>query len=203
MEGQWGSRKLPARHLLKYWEALPAASLQYPEDVRFLLASFPSLFGTSVGAQLQRWAKQRGWLLVWSLGFNLQDVGVVMDFSILGADFNLTSNQRLVDPLVALETTATANLSLTGAATRTFQDYWGQAAAMGNYSPDGWTRGSNATWASLWSRLVGALPGGLRLRPLRGGDCPRLPSETECIGVSHDSKCVCYSKGAVDLVVHV
>lgn len=203
MEGQWGTGKIPARHLLKYWEALPAASLQYPEDVRFLLASFPSLFGTSVGTQLQQWAKQRGWLLVWSLGFNLQDVGVVMDFSVLGGDFNFSANQRLVDPLVALETTATANLSLTSAATRTFQDYWGQAAAMGNYSPDGRTRGSNATWASLWSRLAGSLPSSLRLRPLRGGDCPRPPSDPECIGVSHDSQCVCYEKEASDAVVHV
>merc|ERR1712196_628833 len=102
--------------------------MHYPEDVKFLIGSFPNLFGTELGAQLQKWAKQRKWVLVWSLGLNLEGEGAQLEFNVLMTNNTFKANQRLIDPEVAMETTAAASLSpLTNIMLRTFQLHWTEA----------------------------------------------------------------------------
>lgn len=55
---------------VRYFEILPAAQVTFP-DVKFVIADFPSLFGTSRGVRVRRWCQRYGWLLLWSLGLNV------------------------------------------------------------------------------------------------------------------------------------
>ena len=76
------------------WEAAVIATPRFPADVHFIVGSFPDLFGTSVGAEVQRWCINHGWLLMWSLGKN-------GDTSRDRAAPGFAGNHRLIDPVVA------------------------------------------------------------------------------------------------------
>lgn len=190
MEGDWGSRAMKSKDLLHYWEAVPAGAVRYPEDIKFLIGSYPNLFGTKAGTHLQKWAKQRKWVLVWSLGLNLDGEGATMDFKALMINSTFKANQRLIDPEVALESQAAASLSLANTTLDTFQRHWSKAHAERLAAHPQYV--SNVTWASLWEELSHGLPSRLHLRPLHGGDCVRPPDAPECIGMSADKRCICY-----------
>jgi len=184
----WGRTSLRGADLIQYWEALPMAELTYPSSVKFLLGSFPSLFGSGAGAKLQEWCLERGWILVWSLGLNLGDLPAFFwNAPILPQEF--PSNQRLADPEVLLRTSASANSTPSAATLRGFQELWLEAnatrqrAAMQNSSV------SNTTWATMWARLGEALSPDLRLRPLQADAC----SDVErCVGTTPSGHCLCY-----------
>jgi len=193
LEGDWGSHALVSRNLLRYWEAVPAGTMHYPEDVKFLIGSFPVLFGTQVGAQLQKWAKKQKWVLIWSLGLNFagQSSTMTRQFTALWTNQTFKVNQRFIDPEVAVETTAAASLApFANSTLRTFQHYWLKAMALRSYDTG---NVSNTTWTSHWHKLLEALPPRLHVRPLRSGDCPRPPSAPECVGMSNDKQCICYA----------
>merc|ERR1712032_475254 len=55
LEGDWGSHPLSRHDLIRYFEAMPAGAVNFPDDVRFLIGSFPELFGSANGVALQEW----------------------------------------------------------------------------------------------------------------------------------------------------
>lgn len=107
---------------------MPAGRLAYPGAIKFMIGSFPALFGTDYGTKLQRWCVQRGWALVWAvsapprarlipccaradrvrlapprrqLGLNLGR-GRENFFSIGDYDAPIPAHARLLDPTVLL-----------------------------------------------------------------------------------------------------
>eukprot|EP00928_Gymnodinium_smaydae_P088002 TRINITY_DN72164_c0_g1_i1.p1 TRINITY_DN72164_c0_g1~~TRINITY_DN72164_c0_g1_i1.p1 ORF type:complete len:627 (-),score=87.41 TRINITY_DN72164_c0_g1_i1:256-2136(-) len=195
LEGKWGSQPVLSSHLLKYFEAMPASTLKYPEDIRFLIGSFPDLFGTASGAQLQKWARQRGWILVWTLGVNLGVEG----FALLQQNITLALNKRLIDPDVALATTAVADLGIENQTVTDFRQSWTRAESLRKRANGSLI--SNTTWAIHWDRLTTVLPSRLRIMPLRSGKCKQTETATECIGINGDGICVCYSAASENLIV--
>lgn len=188
LESSWGSAQMTTAQLLHYWEAMPAATMYFPQDVRFLIGSFPELFGSKTGSDLQKWASSRGWILVWSLGANFK-IPVTWENAFIGT-WPLPLNQRLVDPLVAQQTSAKGDLPLAQVDMSAFSRQWEAVETLRNSN----VQIANTTWAKLWGNLTDSMPVGMRVSPLRAGRCPR-PSEDapECIGISGDGKCVCYS----------
>eukprot|EP00658_Telonema_sp_P-2_P053687 TRINITY_DN4228_c0_g1_i5.p1 TRINITY_DN4228_c0_g1~~TRINITY_DN4228_c0_g1_i5.p1 ORF type:complete len:348 (-),score=79.69 TRINITY_DN4228_c0_g1_i5:831-1874(-) len=67
----WGVNRILGKALPTYWEAVPAGELVFPDAVHFVIGSFVALFGTNTGRLLQQWCTRWGWVLVWSLGLNL------------------------------------------------------------------------------------------------------------------------------------
>lgn len=190
LEGSWGSHPFTGKNLLSYFEAIPLGPLLFPGDVRFLIGDFPELFGTSEGAMLRKWAMQRRWVLIWTLGLNLGNTSMFGPNPIvLAGDKAFSGNQRLVDPVVAFESSAQSDLPLSEAVRKDFQQQWEKAEEL--RAQAGGT--SNVTWASQWSEVASAMPSDLRVRPLRAGDCPRKAGAPECIGTSGSGKCVCYA----------
>jgi hypothetical protein len=189
LEGSWGSRAVPSQSLLRYWEALPAATLQYPSDVRFLIGSFRSLFGSESGRELQKWAKQRGWVLVWSLGLNVQKSDINSIEWIVSSNRSFRSNQRLVDPEALLHTSAAKGLPLPKDAVGNFGIRWGRVEALRKTG----STVTSATWLNLWDELVNNQTRALQIGPLRAGLCSRPSTAPECVGITLTGECVCYS----------
>merc|ERR1712137_1360168 len=44
--------------VMKYWESNIVGNVFYPDGVKFIIASFPQLFGTEEGARTQRWCEK-------------------------------------------------------------------------------------------------------------------------------------------------
>lgn len=194
LSGPWGGARLSGIDYFTYFEAMPAAQLQFPRAVKFLLGSFPSLFGTRLGRQLQAWCVERGWVLLWSLGLNLGPEVEVDFFTIGFANGTFAANQRLADPAV-LPRVGVSNVSVPPAAAALFADAWEQAAAMRhNASKNASSWGvSNTSWARLWTATRDALPRGLSVEILRAGACADVD---RCVGVSLSDgpsrPCLCY-----------
>lgn len=111
--------------LVRYWEGMVAARLPFPFSVKFAIGSFPSLFGTSRGRELQRLCARERWLLVWTLGLNTGESENYWSIGAAGQSF--ASNRRMLDPVAALGCAGCANATAATAATeRAFWDSWEQ-----------------------------------------------------------------------------
>jgi len=179
LEGAWGSRLFPYEGVTQYWEVMSAATLQYPSDVRFLIGSFESLFGSSLGEALQKWAKQNGWVLVWSFGFKI-------DRSRIGKRFPF--NDRIVDPEVLSHTSASKSLPTSQNTLRKFRRKWKEVSIWRNMNQP-----ESVQWGFQWDELANSIIPAFRISPLRAGECARTVSEPECIGITGAGHCVCYS----------
>lgn len=188
LEGQWGSKPLAAQDLFNYWEAMPAGTMEFPQDIRFLIGNFGKVFGSANGERLREWCLQRGWVLVWALGPNFN--GTATWGSLLPGS-NVTANQRLVDPLVASRTTAAPTLPTDDATVVSFQRQWFKVKNLRSTVPEG--KLANTTAALLWHNLTAASPAALRVSPLRDATCKQLQEGAECVGISGDGRCVCYA----------
>jgi len=187
---------LTGADFVHYLEAVPAATLRFADDVRFVIADFSSLFGAAVGAQLQRWCVRQGWPLAWSLSLNLGPMTAPRFWSVgdLPGPFGTDAYARLLDPTVA--TAVGANASVTVADLHEFDDVWSAAAiargpdvavaAMTNRSVP-W---APSVWEGLWYRLRNATGAALHVSPLRARACADLE---RCIGLAEaGDACVCY-----------
>ena len=50
------------------WSPTSPAPSSSPNGVKFLVASFPTFFGSQYSEVLRRWCARQRWALVWSLG---------------------------------------------------------------------------------------------------------------------------------------
>lgn len=185
--------------LIHYWEAMPMTELRYPKAIKFLIAAFPALFGTSAGTALQQWCAKEGWLLIWSLGLNFGHVS--MDFWSVaqpGVGYASPANKRLADPIVMSMTTAGSNLSLTNSTVDTFHKAWLQAKSLRAKSLKANATVSNTSWGVAWQELAEAIPGALRLAPLSGAACEDVQN---CVGTTADGDCFCYTSSKAELIV--
>ena len=175
-----------SHELFKYWEALPLARLIFPQSVKFLIGSFPKLFGTRAGVELQKWCMQRGWALVWTLGLNLGSMNVNF-WSIGTVDKDFPRHGRLVDPLV-LQHANVLNVTVTDEVSTAFQDRW-RKVQFRRWFP--WI--PRSAWAKWWQELVIEMPS-LHVTPLHAATCA---DAGRCIGVTKDEDCLCYRQNKV------
>jgi len=172
---------------LQYWEAV-VAKTPYVEDhnVRFVVASFKSLFGdVDSGARLREICKRQRWVLLWGYGD--------LDGSHTG---QVSANQRLLDPLslpfLDGESRALFGGDLGGAASfeDAFERHWTARAAV-----DGDWR--SFAWKRAYASLKDDLPTDAQLAPLAAANaCKDLNS---CVGATlQTGDCVCYDDNVFD-----
>lgn len=184
----WGKSPFHGKDMVHYWEALPAAQLAFPKGVKFLIGSFPGLFGRDAGANLRQWCKDMGWVLVWSLGLNVQWDEAPQYWNVVNLHEDVFSNQRMGDPEVLVNSSAGANISVSSAQIAVFQQMWSKAATLRQQAAAKGSIVSNLTWAAEWLQLSADLAP-FRLEPLRADSCSDVEA---CVGTTSDGHCVCY-----------
>jgi len=187
---------LSGTDFVHYIEAVPAATLRFSSDIRFVIADFSSLFGAAIGAELQRWAARQGWPLTWSLGLNLGPMTKPRFWSAgtLQGPFGSEPYPRLIDPTVAIA--VSVNVSVTKADSEAFASAWASAKAVrgsladANRSVSFVNSTFNASdWAVRWRSLREHMSGALRVAPLHRASCLELE---RCFGVAAlRDACVC------------
>lgn len=192
--GGWGTgHELSPQDFVTYWEAIPAANLQYTNGVKFLIGSFPGLFGTPEGTALRKWCIERSWVLVWSLGLNpsQDEIGYwgLNFWTVAYLQRTFPSNKRLLDAEVLVHTSAVANITI-ASAEQSYAMAWELAKIARTKAAEKKTIVANTTWAELWGTLAGQLPVALQLEPLRARSCADVEA---CVGLSGDGHCVCYN----------
>ena len=163
---------------------------QYPHGIKFVIATFTSLFGTANATAVRDWCVQWGWPLVWALGTNSGESdaigpgGVTAVAAVDGMD-------RVLDPLVLRQIPAGRNISIGNGTQAAFAALWGavnasRAAARSHGTRDG--QPAPRQFAGWWAELKRAVPPALRVGALRAGDCADTDS---CLGLGRDGNCVC------------
>eukprot|EP00438_Fugacium_kawagutii_P036752 Skav205308 [mRNA] locus=scaffold3444:56571:57953:+ [translate_table: standard] len=164
--------------LVRYFEIMPAAQVNFP-DIKFVIADFPSLFGTARGRRVRSWSQRHGWVLLWSLGLNL---GFSLDFGMphFWDVFNLTGpfggRLRLIDPESLLSWGRNVSISDLDA----FNAAWWQLQTRRTSLPL-----RPADFDSAWTLLASKLPD-LLIAPVR----PYCHDLDLCIGVTQMG-CLC------------
>lgn len=150
-----------------------------PDSIRFILASFATLFGTSQGDNVVSWALQHGRPVAWVFGTVPLDSLCNWDFNSSGHTASF-AEPRILDPRTATVTNATFTQD-----NQTFAELIQLASKLraqqisASIDPKVWT--------NLWHKAVHRLGPEYQLLPLRAHDC----SDTEsCIGTCSGT-CVC------------
>ena len=144
-----------------------------------VIGTFPQLFGTALGVDLQRWCIEHGWVLVWALGPNSQGGGIP-NAGITGAPVAVDARStRALDPMVFVHSAASHNSSVAAAASQSFQNLWKEMSGRD-------VAKTTPTQYALW---FSKLPIALVVRGLLVGDCA---DTSKCVGTHYDGHCVCY-----------
>ena len=157
-----------------------------PTDIKFVIADFSSLFGSTIGAKLQQWCTRLGFPLAWSLGLNLGPM-VGPRFESVGkikGPLSTDAHARLLDPVVGVS--VGVNVSVSSADQRTFGTSWSKAAAIRCLNAS-----FNASdWEARWRTLRKQTDTVLHMAPLHAAACVDLE---RCIGIDAAANtCVCY-----------
>ncbi|CAJ1380615.1 unnamed protein product [Effrenium voratum] len=185
--GPEGSTGLVGENFVQYFEVLPTARVEFTH-VKFIIAAFPSLFGTDRGERVQRWCRRNGLMLVWSLGLNVgftTDHGMPHFWDVQKQRGPFYSNQRLMDPGVL----RTSSLNATAAA----EDVAAFSAAWQLLASERRRHLEPADFNRLWASLTANLSHSLQIAPLRAASCADLD---RCIGVTRLG-CLCKKEAAV------
>uniref|UniRef100_A0A7S3JZZ1 ILEI/PANDER domain-containing protein n=1 Tax=Aureoumbra lagunensis TaxID=44058 RepID=A0A7S3JZZ1_9STRA len=195
----WGVEALvTASQTLEYWETVVAktASLT-PSRIRFVIASFASLFGhDEIGDRLRRICRRKGWILVWGFGDSLFAAAPDYDSSKTPKPFN----RRLLDPITLDNTTLvhdTSSLPMNHAQEiQIFQKHWRIARDARPWS-------NASQWHDAFDALSSDLSITSHIAPLSArDDCPH---PEDCIGTvpspfSKENKrryCLCYKTPSI------
>ena len=174
-----------SKQLYTYIEGIPAGPLNFPRSIKFMIGSFPDLFGTKNGQMLRKWCEKENWILVWSLGLNLGESYNFWTAASIESTFE--SNNRILDPHILSNTNVSSSLIHKGDIV--FDRIWNR---LNQTRTDTNGSVSNVTLASFWNDLVTGLPTDLSIDAVRPSDCSDFD---RCIGVSkHSRHCVCYDK---------
>jgi len=155
--------------VMKYWETNVVGNVRFPEGVRFVIGSFPSLFGTLDGHRLQDFARRFGWPMVWSLA-------QVPKWGHFGRS-SAPLNHRVLDPTVVAS--PSLNITLPDAAHRAFEALWNLVAQQRQNASD-------VQWRLWWEKLA------LNQIQLAPATARRCAASDSCIGSELKSGiCLC------------
>lgn len=172
---------LPTLSTNGYWESNIVGNPR-TKAVKFLIGSFPELFGTDDGRRLQQVAEELSLPLAWAMGSGAGGSGpgpkLMSSGPGPGPRSPVPGNRRLLDPSLSL-----TNASLPANAASAFEELWQTAVteraagSVSNSSVESW-------WASLLESQV-------RLAPLTARACSE---RSGCIGTNTATDdCVCRS----------
>lgn len=185
LAGEDASTSMVGEDFVRYFEVLPTAEVTF-SDVKFVIADFPSLFGTARGVAVRSWCQKNGWLLLWSLGLNVgfsTNQGRPHFWDVFNQPGPFRGRSRLIDP-----------------------EFLGPLQPWQNVSSD--LDAFNASWQLLqakrgtalplkpkdfqfaWTALEGQLSPDLWITPVRAS-CPDLDL---CVGVTRKG-CLCGAGG--------
>uniref|UniRef100_A0A7S3K4B5 Uncharacterized protein n=1 Tax=Aureoumbra lagunensis TaxID=44058 RepID=A0A7S3K4B5_9STRA len=209
-DDQWGSMQIPLASTILYWEALPLRHAYFDmingfhSSVRFILASFQTLFGNqNTGSILRQFCIKHKFILVWNHGTSQSNVDPIISTNMSSFQRkkmllensqdspNVSLNGRFLDPYVLQYTNVSANVShlvATSAALETIQNAWQRAIFLRRNITD-----IDFAWRLAWRyefyRLLDELPSQARIQPLRADNCPDID---KCIGTTFaDRRCIC------------
>lgn len=105
----------------RYWEANILGNPRFPEDVKFLIGDFASLFGTPTGQRLQGLADTHDLPLFWALGYGGRHLQSGPRGMFSRGHLEFQGNERLLDPTVSQ---SRFNATLPGGAQGAFKSIW-------------------------------------------------------------------------------
>jgi hypothetical protein len=183
----------------QYFEVDFAGTVLLPQGVNFVIASFPTLFGTPSGRVLQQWCVTNDWPLVWVEGLNC--TGTVHDcISFLtGGESNITianligGRTRLLDPVVNDKLHTRVNMTIQPGALKAFDDQFeliGEMIQNKTLAPN-YLVVLDQRWTALWDETVAEMPQEATVKSVRARQCANAQG---CIGVTAaGADCVCRS----------
>eukprot|EP01052_Picozoa_sp_SAG31_P033095 SAG31_NODE_3697_length_3978_cov_1.827791_2_plen_295_part_00 len=184
-----------------YMEANIAGRIPYPQGIKFVVLSFPQLFGTPNATGARKWCEKWGWPLLWALGPNDQAASHMMGGGST-AVYAVDADDRMLDPHVLAKIPAWTNLTeaTSSAAMESFDQLWSTVAKARASAPlskecnpwdptpcdNGGLKPSNFTF--WWSEFKATVPTALRVASLRPRQCANVD---KCVGLNGDGHCVC------------
>lgn len=166
-------RNITQLEQIMYFESDIIANVPLQEGVKFVIGSFPSLFGTALGAELRAWCTSQGWALIWAMGLTPGDKW---------NSVSTAMNQRLLDGITANGTNATGAVPA-----ENWAHLWGEAEKA--RQQPWWDQPSDKEFNGWWDQLASA---GTVLAPLSARSCSMFD---RCVGVTiQDGDCVCYMR---------
>jgi len=163
-----------------YFEADLLGNPHFPEGVHFVVATIADLFGSTSGDKVVKWCLQNKWVLIWSLGPNMNKLNA-SSFPSLPDVWK--SNTRIADP----RTTTTTNMTVSPNTTTTFQQMWLTASNARQHSVI-----NNVTAVDWWNQLHISVGKDLQLKPIRANSCG--VDTDNCFGVLYNTdQCACYN----------
>ncbi|CAE7648085.1 CLPC1 [Symbiodinium microadriaticum] len=185
------SSTLTGPDFVHYFEVLPAARLRFPDHIKFVIASFPSLFGTTRGERVRAWCRRYGWTLLWSLGLNLgftTDYGMPHFWDVKNQSGPFRSRSRLLDPEAIGQ-----GVNATRSGFDAFAEAWAAVVSLRAAR-----RLKPQDWEHLWTALASSMSAASRLFPLRASSCADIE---HCLGVTEDGDCLCAAESSADSLV--
>mmetsp|Transcript_19570 Transcript_19570/g.62876 ORF Transcript_19570/g.62876 Transcript_19570/m.62876 type:complete len:492 (+) Transcript_19570:1829-3304(+) len=172
---------------LTYWEAVVAESAYFDGNVRFVVASFASLFGDF--DRVRDVCRRKGWILLWGYGDLAASADPPRD------NDPRPLNQRLLDPLSAA--LLDEKILYPSDVDAVFDEHWRRAALQRRQGHWQKANDTNATsWQDAYADLAADLPLNFQLEPLAVRDnCRDLEA---CVGANRDTgHCICYHDGLI------
>uniref|UniRef100_A0A7S4BK56 Uncharacterized protein n=1 Tax=Chrysotila carterae TaxID=13221 RepID=A0A7S4BK56_CHRCT len=173
---------------VRYFEAMPAATLSFETDIKLVIADFSALWGEAVGQLLRAWCSTQRWPLAWALGLNRgRSHGVAFwDAGGFKGTFGTDPFPRFLDPELAV--TAGINITVSQFDLSAFDASWESAAASRIVALQQNKSFDPKEWSRRWSQLRPNTSESLWLGLLR----PRACADTErCLGVTRKRNCAC------------
>ena len=160
-----------------------AGNPRIPDSVKFIIASFPQIFGTREAQVLRTWCMAREISLVWSLGPNLP---IFRNGTQPPPPSSWNASRRVLDPEVTNKISLGKNITISPSSLNAFETLWRKTEAersrhLAPIKPK--------KFLAFWMALEEQMDPDLFIEPLRAHSCS---SPDICIGLNRRNQCVCY-----------
>ncbi len=193
----WGQPIISPELSIRYMEANLVGTPVYATAIKFVLASYPYLFGSQQGADLRAWCTERNWPLVWFLGVDKNDNSKhiplgqnhrILDASV-GVGIDMVNSQtnhhkmhvRSLNNTIVNVTVSSADIDAIASDWEKISDIRRTGKEKGLSGP------SYEEMLPMWKTFSTSVSKLLQLEPLRSYCCAESSSS---IGLNADGDCV-------------